>query len=175
MASYTSPTRAAYSASFHSSLFHLPANRHSHGGTGCGAAHKPFRPSRASASNPSRTTGTRREIGLGKLPYPHACFEYGSCEAVVSPGTVSADKIASCTHCNAMETCLTIDGGNPASHAARTGGSPLKNSRGNSSHYSSVPRRVPALTPAAPRRPGLILTDNSPPLDTPLLPLLPRY
>jgi hypothetical protein len=29
--------------------------RHSHGGTGRGSAHNPFRPSRASFSNPSRT------------------------------------------------------------------------------------------------------------------------
>ena len=29
--------------------------RHSHGGTGCGSAHKPFSPSRASFSNPSST------------------------------------------------------------------------------------------------------------------------
>jgi len=29
--------------------------RHSHGNTGCGSAHKPFRPFRASFSNPSST------------------------------------------------------------------------------------------------------------------------
>jgi hypothetical protein len=51
--------------------------------------------------------------------------------AIVSQGTVFVDKIASCTHGNAMETCRTIDGGNPAPHAAETDGTVLKNSRGN--------------------------------------------
>ena len=32
--------------------------RHSHGGTGCGSAHKPFRPARASFSSPSSTVST---------------------------------------------------------------------------------------------------------------------
>ena len=62
---------------------------------------------------------------------PHPCSEHGPCITVVSQGTGPSDKIASCTHCTAMETCRTVDGGNPACHAARTGGSPLKNSRGN--------------------------------------------
>jgi hypothetical protein len=34
---------------------HLLRFRHSHGGTGCGSAHKPFRPPRASLSNRSST------------------------------------------------------------------------------------------------------------------------
>jgi hypothetical protein len=38
--------------------------RHSHGGTGCGSAHKPFLASRASFSNPSSTVS------------PGACFRY---------------------------------------------------------------------------------------------------
>ena len=43
-----------------------------------------------------------------------------------------------------METGLPVDGGNPSCHAARTGASPLKNSRGNSPPYCSVPNRAPS-------------------------------
>ena len=51
--------------------------RHSHGGIGCGSAHKPFLASRASCSNPSRTVspgaytssphcGRSRAVGVQK-------------------------------------------------------------------------------------------------------------
>jgi hypothetical protein len=54
-----------------------------------------------------------------RFPCPHTCPEYEpSCMAIVSQGTVSADKIASCIHGNARETCLTIDEENPVHHAA---------------------------------------------------------
>ena len=69
---------------------------------------------------------------LGKAPSaPHACSKYGLVERAISQGTVSADKIASCIHCNAMENCRTIGEGNPDPHAAWTYGTVLKNSRGN--------------------------------------------
>ena len=45
-----------------------------------------------------------------RLPCPHTCPEYEpSCMAIVSQETVFVDKIASCTHGNAKETCLIID------------------------------------------------------------------
>src|SRR5437879_7857924 len=43
-----------------------------------------------------------------------------------------------------METGLTVDRGSSASHAARTGCSPLNDSRDNSSDFS-VHRRMPSL------------------------------
>lgn len=54
---------------------------------------------------------------------------------VISQRTVSADKNVSYTLRNAMETCLIVDGGNPARHAEVTGDISLKNSTGISRHY----------------------------------------
>ena len=64
-------------------------------------------------------------------------------DAIVSPGTVSADKIVSGTHGTAMETYRTVDEANLAHHAVGTGGSPLQNSGSN----LSLPRRGPPSQP----------------------------
>ena len=60
-------------------------------------------------------------------------------EAVMSPGTVSADGSDAYTHCNAMETGLAGDGGSPARHAGQTAAISLKNSEGTSTHSWTEP------------------------------------
>ena len=61
--------------------------RHSHGGTGCGSAHKPFRPSRASFSNPSSTVSPAHI--LFPIPPAPAVFD----QRVIDVGPIGKDHL----------------------------------------------------------------------------------
>jgi hypothetical protein len=50
--------------------------RHSHGATGCGSAHKPFRASRAPCSNPSSTVSPGAYFRYHHQPFSdHRCYQ----------------------------------------------------------------------------------------------------
>lgn len=67
---------------------------------------------------------------------PRRSMRRPACGTTVRLGIVAADKIASCTSGNAMETGLTVDRGNPARHTEMTVCSTAKNSRYNPSDFS---------------------------------------
>lgn len=72
----------------------------------------------------------------------HSRSKQGSCKAAIRLGTVSTGKSASYTHGSAMETFLSFERTNLASHAGRTDGIPLKNS---ADMLGELPRQGPLM------------------------------